>query len=220
MNKKTLTAFICLFMSISLFAASKSAETDISMVFYEQSWLDSEGTLALKNNTNENIHNIKFLIVYQDMSGKQLHYEEFSKKVSIAPGMTRKINIKAYEHERNYHYYKSENLPGGSPAFKIEFKLLDYNTASPQKREYPLDSDTEAETDEIFYSLLPFLYIIFVLLTIGICIGSYVLVAVMAKKTQERSSSVDSIKLFCDTHSDNNYLAMHRRCRQNLAVGE
>ena len=188
MNKKTLTALICLFMSISLFAASKSAETDISMVSYEQSWLDSEGTLALKNNTNENIHNIKFLIVYQDMSGKQLPYEEFSKKVSIAPGMTRKINIKAYEHERNYHYYKSENLPGGSPAFKIEFKLLDYNTASPQKREYPLDSDTEAETDEIFYSLLPFLYIIFVLLTIGICIGSYVLVAVMAKKRKREAA--------------------------------
>ena len=188
MNKKTLTALICLFMSISLFAASKSAETDISMVSYEQSWLDSEGTLALKNNTNENIHNIKFLILYQDMSGKQLHYEEFSKKVSIAPGMTRKINIKAYEHERNYHYYKSENLPGGSPAFKIEFKLLDYNTASPQKREYPLDSDTEAETDEIFYSLLPFLYIIFVLLTIGICIGSYVLVAVMAKKRKREAA--------------------------------
>ena len=142
----------------------------------------------MKNNTNENIHNIKFLIVYQDMSGKQLHYEEFSKKVSIAPGMTRKINIKAYEHERNYHYYKSENLPGGSPAFKIEFKLLDYNTASPQKREYPLDSDTEAETDEIFYSLLPFLYIIFVLLTIGICIGSYVLVAVMAKKRKREAA--------------------------------
>ena len=188
MNKKTLTALICLFMSISLFAASKSAETDISMVSYEQSWLDSEGTLALKNNTNENIHNIKFLIVYQDMSGKQLHYEEFSKKVSIAPGMTRKINIKAYEHERYYHYYKSENSPGGSPAFKIEFKLLDYNTASPQKREYPLDSDTEAETDEIFYSLLPFLYIIFVLLTIGICIGSYVLVAVMAKKRKREAA--------------------------------
>ena len=188
MNKKTLTALICLFMSISLFAASKSAETDISMVSYEQSWLDSEGTLALKNNTKENIHNIKFLIVYQDMSGKQLHYEEFSKKVSIAPGMTRKINIKAYEHERYYHYYKSENSPGGSPAFKIEFKLLDYNTASPQKREYPLDSDTEAETDEIFYSLLPFLYIIFVLLTIGICIGSYVLVAVMAKKRKREAA--------------------------------
>ena len=188
MNKKTLTALICLFISFSLFAASKSAETDISMVSYEQSWLDSEGTLALKNNTNENIHNIKFLIVYQDMSGKQLHYEEFSKKVSIAPGMTRKINIKAYEHERNYHYYKSQKGYGDSPAFKIEFKLLDYNTASPQKREYPLDSDTEAETDEIFYSLLPFLYIIFVLLTIGICIGSYVLVAVMAKKRKREAA--------------------------------
>lgn len=188
MNKKTLTALICLFISISLFAASKSAETDISMVSYEQSWLDSEGTLALQNNTKKNIHNIKFLIVYQDMSGKQLHYEDFSKKVSIAPGMTRKINIKAYEHERYYHYYKSENSPGGSPAFKIEFKLLDYNTSSPEIREYPLDSDTEADTDEIFYSMFPYLLIVFVLLTIGICIGSYVLVAVMAKKRKREAA--------------------------------
>ena len=186
MNKKTLTALICLFMSISLFAASKSAETDISMVSYEQSWLDSEGTLALKNNTNENIHNIKFLIVYQDMSGKQLHYEEFSKKVSIAPGMTRKINIKAYEHERNYHYYKSQKGYGDSPAFKIEFKLLDYNTATPEIREYPLDSDTE--TDGIFYSMFPYLLIVFVLLTIGIYIGSYVLVVVMAKKRKREAA--------------------------------
>ena len=186
MNKKTLTALICLFMSISLFAASKSAETDISMVSYEQSWLDSEGTLALKNNTNENIHNIKFLIVYQDMSGKQLHYEEFSKKVSIAPGMTRKINIKAYEHERNYHYYKSQKGYGDSPAFKIEFKLLDYNTATPEIREYPLEDDTE--TDGIFYSMFPYLLIVFVLLTIGIYIGSYVLVAVMAKKRKREAA--------------------------------
>lgn len=190
MNKKTLTALICLFMSISLFAASKSAETDISMISYEQSWLDSEGTLALKNNTKENIQNIKFLIVYQDMSGKQLHYEEFSKKVSIAPGMTRKINIKAYEHNRDYHYYKSKKGYGDSPAFKIEFKLLDYNTASPEIREYPLDSETEAdtETDEIFYSMFPYLLIVFVLLTIGIYIGSYVLVAVMAKKRKREAA--------------------------------
>ena len=186
MNKKTLTALICLFISFSLFAASKSAETDISMVSYDQGCSDFEGTLALKNNTKENIHNIKFLIVYQDMSGKQLHYEEFSKKVSIAPGMTRKINIKAYEYERNYHYYKSQKGYGDSPAFKIEFKLLDYNTATPEIREYPLDSDTE--TEGIFYSMFPYLLIVFVLLTIGIYIGSYVLVALMAKKRKREAT--------------------------------
>lgn len=40
--------------------------------------------------------------------------------------MTRKLDIPAYEHSRNYHYYKSENMPGGSPSFKIKFKLKDW----------------------------------------------------------------------------------------------
>ena len=50
------------------------------------------------------------------MSGNELDYEEFIRRVSPA-----------YEHGRNYHYYKSENMPGGSPSFKIKFQLKDYN---------------------------------------------------------------------------------------------
>lgn len=61
------------------------------------------------------------------MSGNELDYEEFTRRVSIAPGMTKKLDIPAYEHGRNYHYYKSENMPGGSPSFKIKFQLKDYN---------------------------------------------------------------------------------------------
>ena len=61
------------------------------------------------------------------MSGNELDYEEFIRRVSIAPGMTKKLDIPAYEHGRNYHYYKSENMPGGSPSFKIKFQLKDYN---------------------------------------------------------------------------------------------
>ena len=82
------------------FAANKDLENDITMVSYEQSWLDSKATLALKNNSSEEVNNVLFLIIYLDMSDNELDYEEFTKRVSIAPGMTKKLDIPAYEHDR------------------------------------------------------------------------------------------------------------------------
>ena len=121
-------ALLSLSLSMVVFATKKDLEKDIIMVSYEQGWLDIYGTLALKNNSNEEIRNVVFMITYLDMSGKEMDYEEFTKDVTIAPGMTKKLDIPAYEHSRNYHYYKSEgSISGSSPSFKIEFKIKDYN---------------------------------------------------------------------------------------------
>ena len=126
-KKRFVIALLSIFLAITAYAGDKDLEKDITMVSYEQGWLDSEGTLALKNNSSEEVKNVVFLITYLDMSGNELDYEEFSRRVSIAPGMTKKVDIPAYEHDRNYHYFKSENMPGGSPSFKIKFQLKDYN---------------------------------------------------------------------------------------------
>lgn len=88
-----------MFLVLASLAANKDLDKDITMVSYEQGWLDSSGTLALKNNSSEEIKNVVFLITYLDMSGNELDYEEFTRRVSIAPGMTKKLDIPAYEHE-------------------------------------------------------------------------------------------------------------------------
>ena len=173
-----------IFLSVVAFAANKDLKNDITMVSYEQGWLDYSGTLALKNNSSEVVKNVVFLITYLDMSGNELDYEEFSKRVSIAPGMTKKLDIPAYEHSRDYHYYKSENKPGGSPSFKIKFQLKDYNIE---------EESAEAIDDIPFYrdkyersSGNEGLYLIIILVGflffISITVGLYVLVAVMAQK--------------------------------------
>ena len=126
-NSKIRTALLCFYLFFPIFALANNTADAITMVSYEQGWLDSRGTLALKNNTNEEIHNVSFQITYLDMSGNPLDYEEFTKSISIAPGMTRKIDIPAYEHNRNYHYYKTKD-EFGHPAFKIKFTLKDYNS--------------------------------------------------------------------------------------------
>lgn len=183
--KWTLIALLSIFISVVANAANKDLEKDITMVSYEQSWRDSKGTLALKNNTSEDIKNVVFLITYLDMSGNELDYEEFTNLVNIAPGMTRKVDISAYEHDRSYHYYKSEGLYDNT-SFKIKFKLKDYNVEKAVEESTdndPFDRyDNDCSTDSgysIMFSLLPLLLLLFFII---ITIGLYVLVAVMAQK--------------------------------------
>ena len=182
-TKRISIALLSIFISVFAFAANKDLENDITMVSYEQSWLDSKATLALKNNSSEEVKNVLFLIIYLDMSGNELDYEEFTRRVSIAPGMTRKLDIPAYEHDRNYHYYKSENMPGGSPSFKIKFKLKDYNVEDEVVEESIDDNPFSTyDYDRSSGNEGRYVSIIASLLFISITIGLYVLVAVMAQK--------------------------------------
>ena len=181
--KKIRLTLLCLYLIISAFAWGKANE-DITMVSYEQGWLDSKGTLALKNNSSEEVKNVVFLITYLDMSGKEMDYKEFTKRVSIAPGMTKKLDVPAYEHDRWYHYYKSEGAAGkANTAFKIKFQLKDYNVEEGLVDESidddpfgPFDNDGENDT---IYTIIAIATILFF---ISIGVGLYILVAIMAKR--------------------------------------
>lgn len=174
--KQIKLVLLCIFLLITGFVSGK-ANADITMVSYEQSWLDHEGTLALKNNTGEEIKNISFLISYLDMSGNQLDYKEFFKNVTIAPGMTRKLNIPAYESNRQYHYYKTKD-GFGHPSFKIKFELKGYNIEDSEKSNF-VSEDSVTDDSEWLYIILA---IVSILIFISVSVGLYILVAVMAKK--------------------------------------
>ena len=62
-TKRISIALLSIFVSVVAFAANKDLENDITMVSYEQSWLDSKATLALKNNSSEEVKNVLFLIM-------------------------------------------------------------------------------------------------------------------------------------------------------------
>ena len=187
MKIKALNCLIALIFSLGAFAIEQS---DLTMVSYEQSWLDSEGTIALKNNTDEEIRNVSFQITYLDMSGNALDYKDFNRTVTIAPGMTKKLDIPAYEHNRNYHYYKT-NDKYGHPAFKINFKLTGYNndlssainTYTDEDDDYSFSRyDTTSDSNNGPSGAMILMMIAIVVVVIGFIIGMYVLVAVMAQK--------------------------------------
>ena len=54
------------------------------------------------------------------------HLEIIRNNIDIAPSMTRRVDIPAFEARRNYSYYKSTSLYDDR-RFNISFKLLGYN---------------------------------------------------------------------------------------------
>jgi len=116
------------------FANDKAIDSmAVTMVRYEQNWNDTEGTLSLRNHTKQTIRNIRFRLCYFDMSGTLLDYKDYYKTdIDIAPSMTRRVDIPAFEARRNYSYYKSTSLYEDR-CFNISYKLLGYNESCPDK---------------------------------------------------------------------------------------
>lgn len=177
---------LMLTISLSLSATSKDTLNAVTMVSYEQGVYDLEGTLALRNNTNKDIHNVTFRITYLDMKGNPLDYEDYSSEVEIAPGMTKKVNITAYESTREYSYYLSEDVPDYAHKFKIKFELTGYNTPEVT------DGDAYYYKAGWISALLVFGF----LFVIGLYIGLYALVAVMAKRRHRNAAIWLFLSLF------------------------
>lgn len=201
MKMRFITTFVGLLLSIIVFAGNN----DITMVSYEQSWLDSEGTLALRNNTNKEIKNVTFQITYLDMQDNELDYESFTRNVTIAPGKTKKINIPAYEYNRFYHYYKTKDSFGRT-TFKIQFQLKNYNVNKSAKKKQTVaevknnnaisnenvsvtETSTNHDSNEIYNQKhIIIVAIVLLIVVLSVIIGSYVLVAVMAQRRNRNAA--------------------------------
>ncbi len=188
---RKLLTILMLTISLSMSATSKDTLNAVSMVSYEQGWLDSEGTLALKNNTNEDISNVTYRITYLDMKGNPLDYEEYTSEIDVAPGMTKKVNVPAYEHERNYSYYTSEASLTRPHRFKIKFEVTAYNTPDAESNLTNSDSYVPYNNSGIYLWVA-----IFMLLALGAYVGMYVLVAVMANRRNRNAALWVLVSIF------------------------
>ena len=189
--KKTVFTVLLSVVAITAFADKKAANA-VTMVSYEQDCYE-DGIIALKNNTDKEIRNVSFRLVYFDMSGNQLDYRDFNKRINISPGMTRQIEVEGYGKYRKYSYYKSRSYPGNPHRFKVEFRLTGYDNTKivakssasqpvPKEEVKVADAAYEEEPSGVENGMMMFGIIVIVLLTTGISVGLYTLVAVMAQK--------------------------------------
>lgn len=194
MKRFCLIVFAALFSLVS-FAISKDSVNAVTMVSYEQGWMDYNATLSLKNNTDKDVHNVSYRITYMDMAGKPLDYEDFVSEVSIAPGMTKKVDIEAYEHERNYSYYKSEADYTHPHKFKVKFELTGLNIPndSISAGSADLPGIVGAPKSDGFGDLA---IIVGALIGLSIFVGIYVLVGVMARNRNRSAAAWVIVSFF------------------------
>ncbi len=190
--KRIVLLFVAICLSITLFAQKGEAEVKanaVTMVSFVQDSPIGDATMTLKNNLDIPITSIKARIVYKDMNGEILDYQDIDKTIEIAPKMARIFTVKSFGESADYVYYKSKAITYHDRKFKVDFILEQYNNVKEEQTQTDTVTTKELDEEENVEWSGALMFFCF-LLVVAICIVFYFIIPYKMAKNRGRSAGL------------------------------
>ncbi len=90
---------------------------------YDKKVSASRESFHISNGTKDTINSITLNIDYLSLDGHQLHSRKVKVETELPPGETRKADIKSWDIQKTFYYYRSQKPRSSATPYKIKFRL-------------------------------------------------------------------------------------------------